>query len=403
MVSDLYVHLFKTCTDAQYDNLRDLARYLILNSEKIEAEGGVLFDPCQMLFLDHAPQEVAARPPAAMPPLAHGPLAGIAPEAGEDWADYCERAFGIRISPPDPLCLWLQSPLWGKTEPSTKGAALRIAYVLDYGVPHDYVEIAMGQAHTDYDSNGFLREMLDIASDSGDTPLRQWPAWVGAVELNRRHAAITLNAGNLRETLIARGIARREDIAGLTQEEISALEFMTGPMPRSYREVLSLIGHRAGRLVDDRELSIYADQLRDIKRMALEKCAEWAEDGDPVPHDAIFIGARCGLSPWFILPEPRAYHPREDSPVFLFDTDTGRVTQVSMSVWDWVEGLIRDAETFITEGIPARNARRGSASQLPPLAAREAQRLKGARAAVLTMLIGGVVLCAALLVILLAR
>jgi hypothetical protein len=36
------------------------------------------------------------------------------------------------------------------------GAALRIAYVLDYGVPGNYAEIAAGQDGTDYDNNGFL-------------------------------------------------------------------------------------------------------------------------------------------------------------------------------------------------------------------------------------------------------
>lgn len=404
MVSDVYVHLFRTYGDAQYDNLLTLARYLILNSEAIEAGGGLLFDPCHMLFLEHSPQDVVERAPAGLPPLAHGPLAGIAPEAGEDWEDYCSRVLGIRTSPPDPFCLWLQSPLWGRTEPSAKGAGLRIAYAIDYGVPHNHVETAMGQAHADYDSNGFLWEKLELASDGGDAPLRQWPAWIGAVELNRRRAAITLNAGNLRETLIARGIAQARDIAGLGQEEIGVLEALTGPMPQSYREVLSLIGHRAGRLVDDRELAIYADQLPQVNRMGRESRAEWYEDGgDPVPDDAIFIGARYGESPWFILSEPRAYVPREDSPVFLFDTDTGKVTQVSISVWGWIEGLVRDAETFIAEGIPERNARRVGPIPSPALDAHEEKRRRAARVGVWTMLIGGVLLCAALIVAHFAR
>lgn len=403
MVSDVYVHHFRTCTDAQYDNQIALARYLILNSEVIEAEGGLLFDPCHMLFPDHSPQDVAEGISAALPPLAHGPRAGIAPEADEDWRDYCERAFGIRTSPPDPLCLWLQSPLWGKTEPSAEGAGLRMFYDLDWGVPHDHIEIAMGQAHTGYDHPGGPRwenfgVLLPREMDDGERAIRKWPAWIGAMELNRRRAAITLNAENLRETLIARGVARAEDIAGLTQEDIDALEAVTGPMPQSYRQVLALIGYRAGRLVDDRELQIYADQLREVKRMALEKRVEWhADGGDPIPDDAIFIGARYGLSPWFILSENRAHLPREDSPVFLFDTDTGKVSQVSISVWGWVEGLIRDAETFIAKGIPERNARRARPIESPALNAHAEKRRKAARAGVLTMLIGGAVLCAALL------
>ena len=78
------------------------------------------------------------------------------------------------------------------------GAALRIAYALDYGVPHDHVEIAMGQAYADYDSNGFLWEKLstypDVDPDDDGRrdaqPKRKWPAWIGAVEQERRRAAV---------------------------------------------------------------------------------------------------------------------------------------------------------------------------------------------------------------------
>jgi hypothetical protein len=168
-------------------------------------------------------------------------------------------------------------------------------------------------------------------------------------------------------------------------------------LPRSYREVLSLIGRRAGRLVDDRELQIYANQLPEVNRMGHERRAEWEEDGgDPVPDNAIFIGARYGMSPWFILPEPRAYHRREDSPVFLLDTDTGKVVQVSISVWGWVEGLVRDAETFIAEGIPEKNARRGISSGLPPLAMKEKQRVRRDRNITIAMMAGATLLGAVL-------
>ncbi len=371
-VSDRYEHYFHSYTDAQYDLLLMLARYLVINAGKIDAEGGLLFDPVHMTDFKPMPDGIVGCPPAIIPPLAHGPLAGIAALPGEDWQEYCYRAFGIDILPPDPFCLWLQSPLWRRTEPSAKGAGLRIAYVLDCGVPCDYIEIAMGQAHTDYDRSGFLWDKLALpAAPLGSgirTPIRNWPEWIGAPTLNARRAAITLDADNLRQRLIESGVARAEDIGGLNEAEIAALEHMTGPMPQSYRQVLSLIGRRAGRLVDDRELQIYADQLGEVNRMGRESRAEWEEEGgDPMPDDAIFIGARYGMSPWFILPEPSTYRPREDSPVYLFDTDTGKVSQVSISVWGWVEGLIRDAETFIAEDIPEKNARRGYQPELPPL------------------------------------
>ncbi len=392
-VSDRYEHHFQEHRVEQYDNLLTLARYLVVNAEKIDAAGGLLFDHAYMLDFEPMPEGVAADPPAAMPPLAYGPLAGIAALPGEDWQDYCGRAFGIEIRPCDPFCLWLQSPLWARTEPSALGAGLRIVHVLDLGVPHDHIEIAMGQAHTDYDRSGFLWDRLDMVPHPGTLSLRQWPEWIGAHRLNAGRAAITLNADNLRQTLIEHGIARPEDIAGLSGEDIRQLEFTTGPMPQSYRQVLALIGHRAGRLVDDREFQIYADQLPEVNRMGRERRAEWvAEGGDPVPDDAIFIGARYGMSPWFILAEPRADHPRADSPVFLFDTDTGKVSQVSISVWAWVEGLVRDAETFIAEGIPEKNARRGHRPELPPLAMKYKRQAQRDRNITIAMMAGAVLL-----------
>lgn len=400
-VSDRYEHHFHEQTVKQYDNLLTLARYLVVNAGTIDAAGGLLFDRAYMLDFEPMPEGIAAHPPAAMPPLAYGPLAGIVALPGEDWQDYCQRAFGIEIRPYDPFCLWLQSPLWARTEPSALGAGLRIVYVLDLGVPHDHVEISMGQAWTDYDDSGFLWDKLDMVPDAGTLPLRQWPEWIGAPTLNARRAAISLNADNLRQTLIEHGIARPEDIAGLSEGEIRQLEFTIGALPRSYRNVLSLIGHRAGRLVDDRELQIYADQLPEVNRMGRERRAEWeAEGGDPIPDDAIFIGARYGMSPWFILQDSRAHHPpRGDSPVFLFDTDTGKVGQVSISVWGWVEGLVRDAEIFIAEGIPEKNARRGHRTELPPLAMKYKQQAQRDRNITIAMMAGAVLLGATLYLI----
>ena len=144
-VSDRYEHHFHEHTVDQYDNVVTLARYLVVNAGKIDAAGGLLFDRAYMLEFEPMPEGIAAHPPAAMTPLAHGPLAGIAALSSEDWQDYCQRAFGIDIFPYDPFCLWLQSPLWARTEPSAKGAGLRIACVLDVGVPHDHVEISMAK------------------------------------------------------------------------------------------------------------------------------------------------------------------------------------------------------------------------------------------------------------------
>ena len=72
------------------------------------------------------------------------------------------------------------------------------------------------------------------------------------------------DADTLRQRLVGSRIARPEDIAGCSGEEILDLQAEPRPAAGQLKKiVLGVIGHRAGRLVDDRELWIYADQLRE--------------------------------------------------------------------------------------------------------------------------------------------
>lgn len=403
MASDRYVHHLHAHEGDQIANLLALARHLAMHAESIEAHGGLSFDPDFMQADGPAPEAIAGSAATALPPLAHGPLAGIAPIPGEGWAGYCGRAFGIGLSPGDPFRLWIQSPLWEETEPSAAGAALRIAYLLDYGAPHDHVEIAMGQAWTDYDRNGFLWERLALP---GPLPPRappragrDWPKWVGTVEQERRRAAITADAGNLRRMLVEHGIAGPEEIVGLAEDEIRALEATTGPMPLSYRQVLSLIGRSAGRLVDRAEFQIFIDQLEEVTRMGREQREGWRSEriGDPAPADAIFIGARHGGSPWFILPEYPGWPARGDSPVFLLDSDTGRVRLAAISVWEWVDSLVTDAAYWIGKEGAQRAVGPAHSDRLSrELAAAEEKRRARDRGITVAMMAGAALFGAAL-------
>ncbi len=396
-MSDRYVHLApERLSASDQDNLVTLARHLILRAGEIAAAGGLAFGPVDMAGFRPLPGELAAGA-GKLPPLAHAPLAGIAPLPGEDWPAYLLRVFGLRGG--SPFMHWLQSDLWAKTEPSAVGAGLRIAYVLDYGVPHDHVEIAMGQAYTDYDGSGFLWERLDLLAFRHDigphSPKKVWPKWIGAVEQNRMRAEVIYDAGNLVPNLIENGIARPDEIEGCPPAEIEALQRRFGPMPKAYRDFLALVGRRSGLLVDRAELWIHADQLDEVDRMARERIFGAPGPGDdPVPGDAIFIGARYGEHPWFVLSGARA-----DSPVFRFDTDTGRVTQAGIGVWSWVEALIRDMRPEIR----LRPAERETVDRLLAIASEVTERATaqpptaahpGGRAAAWTILVGGVLLAA---------
>ena len=142
-VSDRYEHHFPGNTSDQYANLLALARHLMTEGEAIDAQGNFCFDRAYMIAFQPTPQAVTESADRALTPLANGPLAGIPSLPDEDWEGYCQRVFGIRILSPDRFALWVQSPLWRKTEASAKGAGLRIDNALDDGIPGEYLETAV--------------------------------------------------------------------------------------------------------------------------------------------------------------------------------------------------------------------------------------------------------------------
>lgn len=70
----------------------------------------------------------------------HGPSFGVRAKAREDWGDYIERAFGAEDSGVE--YTWCFSGVWKDADNTAQGAALRIFYMLDYGVPKSLGDIA---------------------------------------------------------------------------------------------------------------------------------------------------------------------------------------------------------------------------------------------------------------------
>jgi hypothetical protein len=162
----LYRHVHTPLTREQQENFVRLARHLVMASQSAEWDP-TLFDmsyTAQDLTSgdDLAPDRVAEHQGALICGLlGHAPRAGIAALAGETWTAYQARILGAEKD--SPLEDWLLSHWWSKSDNSPVGAAMRLMYVLDYGVPGDWVEIVEGRARSDYMENGFLWDRVGLA------------------------------------------------------------------------------------------------------------------------------------------------------------------------------------------------------------------------------------------------
>ena len=65
----------------------------------------------------------------------HGPSLGIKVKKGEGWTDYSRRVFTHGNSR---TFKWCFHQLWADCDNTPQGAALRIFYMLDFGIPEDF-------------------------------------------------------------------------------------------------------------------------------------------------------------------------------------------------------------------------------------------------------------------------
>ena len=161
----LYRHIHVQLTREQVENYIRLARHLVIASSE-PAWDPTLFDMGETA-IDMAsgdwlsPEQVESHAgPVLFGALGHAPRAGIAAAAGETWQSYAARCFAAEFDSPHEG--WLFSRRWSTTDNTPTGAALRLMYVLDYGVPFDWESIIEGHTPSDYMSNGFLWERMDL-------------------------------------------------------------------------------------------------------------------------------------------------------------------------------------------------------------------------------------------------
>ncbi|WP_375492751.1 SMI1/KNR4 family protein [uncultured Nostoc sp.] len=155
------------------------------------------------------------------------------------------------------------------------------------------------------------------------------------------------NIQELRERLFTSGIVKNEqELKGCNLDEIAYIESKYGVLPRTYREILSLLGHSAGKLVRRSEFEFYFDQIIKMNEWQRESILESIAEGEEctlLPENAFCVCARNG-DPCFIIADGQD----DCSVYFLHENDT--ITEMYTSVMDWIEVFVEDAEHWIKRG-----------------------------------------------------
>lgn len=116
------VHIPLDITDHQRQNLKTLAEYLV------RPEVAPLFD--MTTYIKGGGTPCTHEPDAVADAIGHGPRAGITPEFGEEWEQYCERCFtGLDMD----WCIFnfLFAQEWAEFDNTPSGVADRINYLLN--------------------------------------------------------------------------------------------------------------------------------------------------------------------------------------------------------------------------------------------------------------------------------
>lgn len=131
-------------TTVQRNNLKKLALYLMNEVSESKFEMGIFFGNTDLdLFSEGViyPHDVTPELYSVCGTVAcvagHGPMAGIPGLPNENWMNYIRRAFGDSIA----LYEWAFNANWRYRDNTARGAALRIFWFLEHGIPPNRIEM----------------------------------------------------------------------------------------------------------------------------------------------------------------------------------------------------------------------------------------------------------------------
>ncbi len=123
-------------TSNQRRNLRKLAAYL-LNGLKARFDMGRITDDDDFASTGSCIHEDNRTECGAVGcAMGHGPYAGIPKRKSESWWAYADRQFTNYTRASD----WCFHGCWADVDKTAKGAARRILYMLDKGIPENWYE-----------------------------------------------------------------------------------------------------------------------------------------------------------------------------------------------------------------------------------------------------------------------
>jgi SMI1 / KNR4 family (SUKH-1) len=153
-----------------------------------------------------------------------------------------------------------------------------------------------------------------------------------------------LTAIDLQIRVIQSGLCAPENLKGCTPKELHIIEEQVGHvLPKSYKEVMKIIGKGAGDFMSDLEMFYpqvieLTEKMRALIAVSLE-----------LPTDAYVFANRYGEQVLFFRLEGNS---GDQEPVIYkwHDDEPDQITQVYDSFWDFIEEELQAHEGMLNEG-----------------------------------------------------